>query len=202
MAEYDVAHAARYRKGDLNVVVQRHIVDRVAERALKAWMDLVELAKAAGDLRAIGADQQPVHLEQAHLGAVHEQLYRVRLGQVDEAAVLDGVDAKEIIVVGGTDEAFKLREDIRRPASYRSERTEALGQETLVDRRRDTHLMHPPDGLTTLSVPGRTPRRTAPSPRPGRWPPSSRGSQQPFFAWAMYMFMRTWCWPKGRSSGR
>jgi hypothetical protein len=44
---------------------------------------------------------------------VHEQLYRVRLGQVDEAAVLDGVDAKEIKVVGGTDEAFELREDIR-----------------------------------------------------------------------------------------
>jgi hypothetical protein len=39
---------------------------------------------------------------------VHEQLYRVRLGQVDEAAVLDGVDAKEIVIVGGTDEALKL----------------------------------------------------------------------------------------------
>ena len=142
MAEYDVAHAARDRKGDLNVVVQRHIVDRVAERALKAWMDLVELAKAAGDLRAIGADEQPVHLEQAHLGGVHEQFCRVRLRQ-DAAAVLDGVDAKEIIVVGGTDEAFELREDIRRPASCRSERAEALAQETLVDRRRDTHLMHP-----------------------------------------------------------
>src|SRR5205807_8770873 len=64
-------------------------------------------------------------------------------GPVDEAAVLDGVDAKEIIVVGGTDEAFELREDIRCPASCRSERAEALAQETLVDRRRDTHLMHP-----------------------------------------------------------
>src|SRR5436190_9916929 len=82
MAEYDVAHAARDRKGDLNVVVQRHIIDRVAERALKAWMDLIELTKAAGDLRAISADEQPVHLEQAHLGGVHEQLYRVRLGPV------------------------------------------------------------------------------------------------------------------------
>src|SRR5207248_6498906 len=114
--------------------------NRVAERALKAWMDLVELAKAAGDLRAIGANEQPVHLEQAHLGGVHEQLYRVRLGQVDEAAVLDGVDAKEIIVVGGTDEAFELRRDIRRPASCRSERVKALAQETPVDRKRDAHL--------------------------------------------------------------
>ncbi len=113
MAEYDVAHAARDRKGDLNVVVQRHVVDRVAERALKAWMDLVELAKAAGDLRAIGADEQPVHLEQAHLGGVHEQLYRVRLREAGEAPVLNGVDAKEIIVAGGTDEVFELREDIR-----------------------------------------------------------------------------------------
>src|SRR3954454_11258363 len=143
MAEYDVAHAARDRKGDLNVIVQRHIVDSVAERALKAWMDLVELAKAAGDLRAIGADEQPVRLEQAHLGGVHEQLYRVRLGQVDEAAVLDGGDAKEIIVVGGTDEAFELVENIRCPASCRSERAEALAQEIVIDRRRDTHLMHP-----------------------------------------------------------
>ena len=128
MAKHDVAHAARDREGDLNVVVQRHIVDRVAERTLKAWMDLVELAKAAGDLRAIGADEQPVHLEQAHLGGVHEQLYRVRIGQADTAAVFDGVDAKEIIVVGGTDEAFEIREDIRRPASRRSECAEALAQ--------------------------------------------------------------------------
>src|SRR4029077_10276184 len=143
MAEYNVSHAARDRKGDLNVVIQRHIVDRVAERALKAWMDLVKLAKAAGNLRAIGADEQPVHLEQAHLGGVHEQLYRVRLGQVDGAAVLDGIDAKEIIVVVGTDEAFELRENIRRPASCRSERAKALAQKTLVDRRRDTHIMHP-----------------------------------------------------------
>ena len=66
-----------------------------------------------------------------------------RANQVDEAAVLDGVDAKEIMVVGGTDEAFELREDIRRPASCRSERAEALAQEALIDRRRDTHLMHP-----------------------------------------------------------
>src|SRR5260370_24667140 len=104
VAEYDVGHAARDRKGDLNVVVQRHIVDRVAERGLKAWMDLVELAKAAGDLRAIGADEQPVHLEQAHLGGVHEQLYRVRLGQVDGAAELHGVDAKDLTEVSGPDE--------------------------------------------------------------------------------------------------
>src|SRR3954466_15206644 len=117
MPEYDVAHAARDRKGDLNVVVQRHIVDRVAERALKAWMDLVELAKAAGDLRAIGGDEQPVHLEQAHLGGVYEQLDRVRLRQCGGAAVLDGVDAKEIIIVGSTDEAFELLEDIRCPAA-------------------------------------------------------------------------------------
>src|SRR5205807_10670434 len=72
MAEYDVAHAARDRKGDLNVVVQRHIVDCVAERALKPGMDLIELAKAAGDLRTIGADEQPVHFEQPDLGGVHE----------------------------------------------------------------------------------------------------------------------------------
>ena len=64
-------------------------------------------------------------------------------GQADDAAVLDGIDAKEIVVVGGTDEAFELRENIRCPASCRSERAEALAQETLVDRRRDTHLMHP-----------------------------------------------------------
>src|SRR5271169_3418709 len=47
--------------------------------------------------------------------------------------------------------AFELREDIRRPASCRSERAEALAQEALVDRRRDTHLMHP-TWLTTRST--------------------------------------------------
>ena len=54
MTEYDVADGARDRKADLNVVVKRHIVERVAKLALKAWMDLVQLAKAACDLRAIG----------------------------------------------------------------------------------------------------------------------------------------------------
>ena len=78
MAECDVADATCDRKGDLDVVVQRHVVERVAELALEAWMDLVELAKTACDLRAIGADEQPVHLEQAHLGGVHEQLDSVR----------------------------------------------------------------------------------------------------------------------------
>ena len=45
-------------------------------------------------------DEEPVHLEQARLGGVHEQLDRVRFGQVDSTAVLDRVDAKEIVVVG------------------------------------------------------------------------------------------------------
>ncbi|OWK19125.1 hypothetical protein AJ88_48765 [Mesorhizobium amorphae CCBAU 01583] len=109
MPEPDVPHAARDRKGDLNVVVQRDIVDRVAKRALKARMDLVKFAKAPGDLWAICADEEPVHLEQAHLGGTHEQLYCVRLGKVDSAAVLDWVDAKEIIIIGSADEAFELR---------------------------------------------------------------------------------------------
>ena len=65
MAEYDVADATRDRKGDLDVVVERHVVERVAERTLEAWVDLIELAKTAGDLWAVSADEQPVHLEQA-----------------------------------------------------------------------------------------------------------------------------------------
>ncbi|EHH10245.1 hypothetical protein MEA186_19912 [Mesorhizobium amorphae CCNWGS0123] len=40
---------------------------------------------------------------------MHEQLYCVRLGKVDSAAVLDWVDAKEIIIIGSADEAFELR---------------------------------------------------------------------------------------------
>jgi hypothetical protein len=41
MAKYDVADGARDRKGDLDVVVKRRIVERVAELALEAWMNLV-----------------------------------------------------------------------------------------------------------------------------------------------------------------
>ena len=80
-----------------------------------------------------------------------EQLYRVRLGQVDQAAVLDGIDAKEIIVVGGTDEAFEFREDIRCPASCRSERAEALAQELSLtgDGTLISCTLH--DGLTIFS---------------------------------------------------
>jgi hypothetical protein len=41
MTKYDVADGTRDRKGDLNVVVKRRIVERVAELALEAWMNLV-----------------------------------------------------------------------------------------------------------------------------------------------------------------
>jgi hypothetical protein len=41
MAKYDVADGTRDRKGDLDVVVKRRIVERVAELALEAWMNLV-----------------------------------------------------------------------------------------------------------------------------------------------------------------
>jgi hypothetical protein len=41
MTKCDVADGTRDRKGDLNVVVKRHIVERVAELALEAWMNLV-----------------------------------------------------------------------------------------------------------------------------------------------------------------
>jgi hypothetical protein len=41
MTKYDVPDGTRDRKGDLDVVVKRHIVERVAELALEAWMNLV-----------------------------------------------------------------------------------------------------------------------------------------------------------------
>ena len=41
MMKYDVPDGTRDRKGDLDVVVKRHIVERVAELALEAWMNLV-----------------------------------------------------------------------------------------------------------------------------------------------------------------
>jgi hypothetical protein len=41
MTKYDVADDIRDRKGDLDVVVKRHIIERVAELALEAWMNLV-----------------------------------------------------------------------------------------------------------------------------------------------------------------
>ena len=41
MAKCDAADGTRDRKGDLNVVVKRHIVERVAELALEARMNLV-----------------------------------------------------------------------------------------------------------------------------------------------------------------
>jgi hypothetical protein len=103
MAESIGSNVAGDRESDLNVVVQRYIVDCIAEVALKAWMNLVELAKAAGDLRAIGADQQPIHFEQAHLGGVHKQFDSLCFAQAARLGVLNRIDAKKVIVVGGKD---------------------------------------------------------------------------------------------------
>src|SRR6266705_1775608 len=140
MTKYDVADGTRDRKGDLDVVVKRRIVERVAELALEAWMNLVQLSKTAGYLRAIGADEQPLHLEQARLRGVHKQLDGFGLTQAVGAGVSDRVDAKEIIVAGGADKTLEDRKDMRRPARYRPKLGEALLQDAFVDRRR---LFHP-----------------------------------------------------------
>src|SRR5205085_7862895 len=115
-------------------------VKRVAELALEAWMNLVQLSKTACDLRAIGADEQPLHFEQAHLRGVHKQLDSFGLTQAVSGRVLDRIDAKEIIVAGGADKTFEDRKGMRRPARYRPEFGEALPQEVLVDERRLFHL--------------------------------------------------------------
>jgi hypothetical protein len=41
VTKYDIADGTRDREGDLDVVVKRHIVERIAELALEAWMNLV-----------------------------------------------------------------------------------------------------------------------------------------------------------------
>ena len=147
VAEYDVADATRDRKGDLDVVVERHVVERVAERTLEAWVDLIELAKTAGDLWAVSADEQPVHLEQARLGGVHEQFDSVLFTEAVSAGVLKWVDAKEIIVVGRADEALKPRENIRRPAPCCLEFGQAPLQEVFVHGRRLVHRNYPPSAV-------------------------------------------------------
>src|SRR3954465_527826 len=148
MTKYDVPDGTRDGKGDLDVVVERHIVERVAELALEACMNLVELSKTPCDLRAICADEQPLHFEQAHLGGVHEQLDSFGLTQPVSCRVLDGIDAKKIIVAGRADEMFEAREDLRRPARYGPELSEALPQEVLVDERRLFHLSMLPRSLS------------------------------------------------------
>ena len=96
-------------------------------------MNLVELSETACDLRAIGADEQPLYFEQAHLRGVHKQLDSFGLTQAVSGRVLDRIDAKEIIVASGADKTFEARKDMRRPARYRPEFGEALPQEVLVD---------------------------------------------------------------------
>src|SRR5947207_7292782 len=133
MTKYDVPDGTRDRKRDLDVVVKRHIVDGVAELALEAWMNLVELSETACDLRAIGADEQPLDFEQPHLPGWHKQLDSFGLTQAVSGRVLDRIDAKEIIVAGGADKTFEARKDMRRPARYRPQFGEALPQEVLAD---------------------------------------------------------------------
>jgi len=142
----DVPHFARDRESDLDVVVEGGIVVRIAEFALKAGMDLIEFAKAAGDLGAVGANQQPVHLEQADLGGVNEQLDRLRVGQACRAGIVDRVHAKEIVIIRRAHEGFQPREHRRIPAPGRSERREAFREDVLDDwRGRAHHDRHPLD---------------------------------------------------------
>src|SRR3954451_12754733 len=150
MTKYDVPHGNRDGKGDLDVVVERHIVERVAELALETWMNLVELSKTPCDLRAICADEQPLHFEEAHLCGVHEQLDSFDLTEAVSCRVLDGIDAKQIIVAGRPDEMFEAREDVRRPARHRPELSDTLPEEVLVDERRLFHLSMLPRSLSEM----------------------------------------------------
>jgi hypothetical protein len=64
---------------------------------------------------------------------VHKQLDSFGLIQAVSGCVLDRIDTKEIIVAGGADKTFEARKDMRRPARYRPELSEALPQEIFVD---------------------------------------------------------------------
>ena len=144
MPEDDVADLPRDRERDLNVVVERHVVERVAERALEPRMDLVELAEAAGDLWAVGAQQQPVHLEQADLRGMYEQLDRLGLGKARRPGVLDRVDPEQIVVVRRAHKGFQRRQHPRLPAPRHRERREAILQDLLDEWRGRAHLVRDP----------------------------------------------------------
>src|SRR3954454_8922770 len=104
-------------------------------------MNLVELAKTAGDLRAIGTDEEPIHVEQAHLGSVYEQRDCFCFAQSARAGVLNRIDAEKIIVLGSTDEKLQSRENVRPPGPCRFEFAQALPKKAFVDRRRLIHLI-------------------------------------------------------------
>src|SRR5215469_15216013 len=104
-------------------------------------MNLVELAKTASDLQTIGANEQPIHLEQAHLGGVHKQLDSLRFAQAARAGVLNRIDAKKVIIVSGTDKMLQSRESVRRPGPCCFKIGQALPQEAFVDKRRLIHLI-------------------------------------------------------------
>lgn len=161
MAENIASDVAGDRESDLDVVVQRYIVERVAELALKAWMNLVELAKTAGNLRAIGADEQPIHLEQTHLGGVHKQLDCLRFARAARGGVFNGIDAKKLIIIGGTDIMLQSRENVRSPGPCRCKIGQALPQEAFVDKRRLIHLIYPPHATDEADRPHTAARGTA-----------------------------------------
>src|SRR5215471_9825422 len=116
-------------------------------------MNLVKPAKTAGDLRAIGTDEQPIHLEQAHLGGVHKQLDSFSFAYAGRAGVLNRIDAKKVIVVGGTDKMLQSRENVRCPGPCRFKIGQALPQEAFVDKRRLIHLIYPTSATNELTDP-------------------------------------------------
>lgn len=95
-------------EGDLNIVIQGDLVHGVAELALKMGVHLFQIAKAAHHLRAESAQELPVHLKQAHSGGMDEQFDGFLLGHAPGAAILDGIDPEQIVVIGGADEGFEL----------------------------------------------------------------------------------------------
>jgi hypothetical protein len=116
-----------------DIVVELGLDIGPAKMAMIAVVEFVHGAEALNYAGARRAQQHPVHLEQSDCHGVQKKVDRLRLGQALVGGELDWVDAKEGVVVAGSDNGLEPRHDPWAPLASALQCNKPFLQELLVD---------------------------------------------------------------------
>jgi hypothetical protein len=111
LMEFDRTDLLRDRECHRDIVVELGLNIGPAEMAVITIVEFVHDAEALNYAGARRAQQHPVHLEQADRRSMQEEVDRLRLGQALIGGELDGVNAKEGVVLARTDNGLEPRND-------------------------------------------------------------------------------------------
>ncbi len=126
--EARAAHGRRDGEADLDQVVEAGLEVELAQVAVAVRVDAAQGAEAANDVAADGAEQVPLHLEEAELRGVKEEVDGDDFGEAAVATEAHRVDAEELRVLALPQEAAERRHQVLGPAVLAADQGEVVEQ--------------------------------------------------------------------------